>query len=1102
MLKNLTIYRLLRKLQIAVLLMFVLLPSLSKGQFYYGSEQTFGRSRVSFSDFLWTYYRFDDFDTYFYLNGEHLAAYVGWKARSEIPRIASLLETSLQDKIQFVIFNRLTDVRQSNIGLQQEIQYNYNTGGITHIVGKRIFLYFEGDYNEFDRQIRAGIARVLIEQALYGGSIGSQITTTASQRLPEWYISGLISYIAEPWSVETDNIVRNAFQTNKYRRFNQLEGLEAMYAGHSIWKYISDKYGESVLSNLMYMTRLGRSVDNSLVYILGISLKNLLKDWEEHYNTMYVASSVGLPTAEQIVKLKNRKEEVYYSLKLNPDGRHIAYVSNHQGRYRVFLHNLTTDKRRVVHRGGYRLPEVVDQSYPLLAWHPSGELLAIITEEKGLVNLNFYNVREKEKTLQFLFNFDKITDFTYSAEGFHFIFSAVQKGKTNVYRYHIPSNSFEQITDGVYDDLSPDFFDRSGRVIFSSNRHADSLQLRTRINLQKTPSHQNLYLYDPAQRRKELRRVIYEPFSNQTQARSLGRNYFAYLSDESGIVNRHTGRFDSTIAFVDTITHYRYFVEAMPVTDYPGSIVSYDVDVGSNRIGEIIFHQGEYHMRINTLEIPARVSPTQPEPTPYISSLKKAAEKSAEVAEAEAGEEPLRQRRFRNVMMNETGRPAAPQPEELNVAIAPDTVVATIPRLIEEIKEEETERFVIPKRLNYNVEFFIDETVNQLDFNFLAATYQPFTGGRSPLFLNPGLNAFFSVSLTDLLEDYRITGGVRLNSSLVNNEYVFSLSNYKKRLNKEYVFYRKTLDEFREATNFGNRFFLVRHRIHEFHYILTWPFNRVLRTKGSLIYKHDKATFLGTDQISLQQDDRTRNWAGLKGELIYDDSKPLGTNLFNGTRAKIFGEYYQGITEDKNNMVVLGIDIRHYLPIHRNFIYATRFAASTSFGNNLLIYYMGGIDNWILPRFNQDIAIDYSKPYAYQTIATNMRGFEQNIRNGNSFFVFNNELRFPVFRYLLNRPVRSQFINDFQVVAFNDVGTAWTGPHPLSSDNHLFRRYFERPPAIDGYVEMQKDPLVAGLGFGVRTTFLGYFVRLDYAWGFDDRRFNEPVFYISFGTDF
>ncbi|MCD4679609.1 MAG: hypothetical protein K8S00_04410, partial [Bacteroidales bacterium] len=82
---------------------------------------------------------------------------------------------------------------------------------------------------------------------------------------------------------------------------------------------------------------------------------------------------------------------------------------------------------------------------------------------------------------------------------------------------------------------------------------------------------------------------------------------------------------------------------------------------------------------------------------------------------------------------------------------------------------------------------------------------------------------------------------------------------------------------------------------------------------------------------------------------------------------------------------------RKYIKIHRTFIWANRFAASTSFGNNRLIYYMGGVDNWLFPKFNNSVPVAFDQGYAYQTLATNMRGFDQNIRNGNSFFVYNTE---------------------------------------------------------------------------------------------------------------
>ena len=163
---------------------------------------------------------------------------------------------------------------------------------------------------------------------------------------------------------------------------------------------------------------------------------------------------------------------------------------------------------------------------------------------------------------------------------------------------------------------------------------------------------------------------------------------------------------------------------------------------------------------------------------------------------------------------------------------------------------------------------------------------------------------------------------------------------------------------------------------------------------------------------------------------------------------------------------------------------------------------MGGVDNWILLSFNQGTPIDYTQNFAYQTLATNMRGFQQNIRNGNNFVVLNSELRFPVFSYFMNRPINYNFIKNFQVIAFGDVGTAWTGWNPYSPSNSLFNSYITDGNLNITVTEM-KEPVVAGFGFGLRITILGYFVRGDMAWGIEDGKISDkPRFYLSFNLDF
>ena len=117
--------------------------------------------------------------------------------------------------------------------------------------------------------------------------------------------------------------------------------------------------------------------------------------------------------------------------------------------------------------------------------------------------------------------------------------------------------------------------------------------------------------------------------------------------------------------------------------------------------------------------------------------------------------------------------------------------------------------------------------------------------------------------------------------------------------------------------------------------------------------------------------------------------------------------------------------------------------------------------------------------------------------------IANTEIRVPVFTYLLNRPVRSDFIRNFQVVGFADAGTAWTGPDPYDATNSLNNQVIGGPPASYTVILIsQREPIVAGYGFGLRSRVLGYFIRADWAWGYEDGVHLPRKFYFSFALDF
>ena len=410
-----------------------------------------------------------------------------------------------------------------------------------------------------------------------------------------------------------------------------------------------------------------------------------------------------------------------------------------------------------------------------------------------------------------------------------------------------------------------------------------------------------------------------------------------------------------------------------------------------------------------------------------------------------------------------------------------------------------------PRQRIYQKAFYQNYIVSQIDFSFLNASYQAFTGGA--VYFNPGINALIKVGTNDLLEDYKITGGMRMPLDFDSHEYLISVENLKKRLNKQLIFHRQVFKNVIDESTY------IKTYSHEFSLIMRYPFSQVTSWVRTISLRHDKTVYLTNTfnpASALNEPNTYKVWAGIKLEYIFDNTRKLGINLPAGTRYKIFGELYQQVNDQFDNLVVLGADFRNYLVLHRNLIFANRFATSTSFGSSKLIYYLGGVDNWTnftpfkTPTFIplSEIRIDETANYVYQTVATNMRGFSQNIRNGTNFALINSEIRWPIISYFANYPLSSSFFENLQVIGFFDIGSAWSGTSPWSGKNAYDNDVIIRGSTMEITIDADRSPLVAGYGFGVRSQLLGYFIRLDWAWGIENMQVLPHIFYFSLSLDF
>ncbi|MCB9186992.1 MAG: hypothetical protein H6601_09625 [Flavobacteriales bacterium] len=1113
------------------LVVLMLLPFTSAfGQFYNGSQMEFGKNRVQYGKTDWFFYRFDRFDVYFYLGGNELAEYTMRASDRALRDLEKTFDYTMDKRFQVIIYNKLSEQKQSNIGLVTDQQYN--TGGITTIVGTKLILYFDGDYKNYEEQLRAGLARVMLDQLMYGGSFKDVIRSNYLLNLPEWFVEGLVSYLSTDWNTEVNNEVRDAVMSGRWEKFSQLTGKDARYGGHSIWKYVVESYGESVISNILYMTRVSRNADNGFLFVLGVSLKNLAAEWLHYYDNMYYKqeTKLALP-AEKPLNRVRKKAQPYCAVehpRLSPDGRQLAYVWNDMGKIKVKLQDLQKNKKKTILRQGYRAYTTQDHSYPIVAWHPSGKLVSIITEHKGKIKLFQYDLTTKKRTWRELFHFEKILSVDYSDDGREFVFSAVQMGRSDVYIYNIISNVYQKLTDDKFTDVDARFIDRSRKVIFSSDRNNDTIK-QFDMNLLPRNLNHDIFIYDRNSNENVLRRVTETPFIDELMPMEYDGNSLSYLSDEKGVFNRYIARLDSNIAYIDTSIHYSYFTRSRMGTQYPRSILEYDVDTTNGKIAEVIFAKGNYRLTIKDRET---------EKAAVLSDISRTGFKN------KAAEAPKKQRKRTSILKEdekpiqrvETYEKPVPQkpsgkPGEIdiynyqfdvggesqesvtdqNMQQEAPVILSDQPRTRREKKREEVMARIdslhkaleamqdmalemqLPPQRNYDVAFKSEYVVTQLDNAFVNSTYQTFTGGGS--FNNPGLNGFFKTGITDILDDYKVVGGFRVTGNLKTNEMFISAQNFKRRLDKQLVFHRQSIEDVISNTTVAQVY------TYTLTWKMNWPFSDFSAIRGNVLGRNDRTVYKSTNDRNLERPDNWQWRGGLKLEYVFDNTLSLGPNLYRGTRLKIFGEYFQNIDKVANNVFVIGFDARNYIKVHRELIWANRMAASTSFGKQKLAYFLGGVDQWIAPTYNYDIPVDFNQDYAFQALATNMRGHPQNIRNGNSFAVINSELRWPIFRYFIHKPIKSNFIYNFQIVGFGDIGTAWTGAHPFSDENSLNREVIQQGSVVIT-VNNRREPIVGGFGLGVRTKFLGYFVRIDYAWGVENRKVNDGFWYVSLSMDF
>lgn len=1031
-----------------LLYLLVFTASISRAQFNYGHQMDFGKNRIQYKDFVWNFLDYDRYRVYSYQGGTEIAKYVSVSVARQLATIEKRLDYQTDEKINVLVYNNQNDFKQSNLGLSSDDQTNI--GGVTRIIGEKVNVFFNGSHAELDQQIRGAIAELLVNKILYGGNVREMVRNSTLLYVPEWYTQGLARYLSEGWTTYNDNRMYDGLKSESFSSFNRLTGNQAADAGHALWYYIVSTYGESMIPNILYMTRLTRSLDNAFVTTIGVTLDNLIYDFYESYQRrlfMYRDSLRKSPiiSANSVLK-KYKTSRHYYQIKISPDGKKVAYAVNELNQLSVHLKDMEAGTNERLLKINPRLEQLPDYNYPLIAWHPMGKAISFMYMRKDVLTLHTLDLETGEAVKRPLPGFEKVNSMAYSPDGKKLALSAVKRGKgqSDIFVFTVNSSGVEQITNDVWDDNNPVFAKNAKQLVFESNRPNDTLKAADDANFfARVPRNMDLFMAYYPMRSKALVRITATPDVNETYPQPYMADYITYLSDKNGIYNRYLAQFDSSIAFVDTTEHYRYFFKSRPVCNYDRNIVEQSINPLGTHVAERFYCNGRDFLSLSALPALNALEVNPPMNTWYRGYISPAINDPGEYREA----------------LN-TGDNSATKPESSSKGIDFDNYrfEGEKPKTEPEggkpvagkrdtLGKRPNRQLKFPLQRNYVTSFYTDYLVTQFDNSFLANNYQVFNNSGTPIYLNPGFNFVSKVGISDLFEDMRIVGGFRVNPGR-DNEFMVSWEQRKRLFDHQVLVDRQTYAK-TPFTDRSGATFTANINTYTVRYTLKYPFSEVASVRASALYRNDRKMPLSYGDISLVAKRRFESMGGLRFEYVFDNTRKIMLNIFNGLRAKVWTEYWLQTENGGGDLWTSGFDVRHYQKIHRQITWCNRMAGGNSLGSNRLLFYLGGVDNWLSPSFNNNVNIVNPAQYAFQTLATNMRGFSQNIRNGNNFLVFNSELRIPIVKYLVDYPLKSDFLNNLQIIGFGDLGMAWYGLNPLSGVNtENVKRFIQNDPQL------------------------------------------------------
>lgn len=1007
----------------------------------------FGKNKVQYKKFDWSYIQSPHFNVYFYEGGRDLAEFTADQAEIALVSIERTMRYDITNRITIIVYNSHNDFQQTNAVSSYLPE---GVGGVTELFKNRVIMPFEGSYELFRHVLHHELVHAVVNDMFTGGTYQALLTGGGMQ-IPSWMNEGLAEYESlKGLDIETDMFIRDATLNDAIPDLTNLGGYVQYRVGQTMYWYISQKYGPEKVSELLQRIRASRNIEQGFRTTFGLNIQEFSDRFKQALKVLYYPDIARYEEPRDFAEVLADHEVLdnffNSSPEVSPQGDMVAFISDRNDYYDVYVQSLSRPKdiKRVISGGGATANfEELHLLTPGLTWSPDGKKLAIAAKSGKEDAIYVVDINTRDQDRLGGLDLDGIQQVRWSPDGKSIALVGIHNSASDIYVYNLETKALTNLTRDFFADRDPDWSADSKYIYFVSER--DNVLTPGEFPTSKIQdidfSYKGRDIY-----RMEVSTGAITRITNTVDVDELSpavshtSNHLFYISNSNGVNNVWVSAADGS--------------NPRPLTNSVSKIDQMSISNDGSKLAFSAMNKGAYSMYLLRNPLDRRIDSL---PTTEYRRKRNFASGTRLDSVAEDGSASL--------ITPDTGKSVG----GVGIDLSDHVFGGTEDRSRQDIRQP---RGVEP------VTAFKDSAGHYVVRDYRTVFSPDVIIGSAGYTGYYGLQGTTQMLFSDQLGNHQIFFATDLQLDLKNSDYLLAYYNLAHRVNWGLQGFHTAQFIYVDGAEVGSEIVTARFNSLGLTGIASYPFSRfervdlnmnVLRLTRDLIVTEDvptKEKYAVYPQLAWVYDNVLWHYFYPRAGTRYN---------FNVAASPKLGDKFLGFITPR-------ADYRYYIKLSENMSIATRVTAGASFGPNPQNFFIGGVEGWLKPEFrSESIQLDEPEDYAFFSTGTPLRGYAYNEKVGTKFALANVELRFPFPIIVAGFPFA--FFGD----AFVDAGTAW------NDELYLFERRNGK---------IQTRDLLMSMGGGIRTYLFGFYVHLDVAWKTNLDVWSRPHYLVSIGEDF